>query len=201
MKKTFFYQTNKPIQQLVLTAMFLALGIVLPFFFGQVPQIGSMLLPMHIPVFLCAFICTWRYGVPMAIILPLLRSLLFSRPNFYPEAISIAFEMATYAFVGGHLYSAAKQKNLRALYGCMLISMASGRLVRISLQMFLLGMSGASFAFGAVVTGVVVSGIPGILLQLFLIPAVMLIVGKTDPVRHNISPSPNTTSTQKHTKK
>ena len=47
---------------LVLSAMFLALGIVLPFFTGQIPQVGSMLLPMHLPVLLCGLICGWQYG-------------------------------------------------------------------------------------------------------------------------------------------
>ena len=41
------------IKNTVLAAMFLAIGLVLPFLTGQIPRIGSMLLPMHIPVFLC----------------------------------------------------------------------------------------------------------------------------------------------------
>ncbi len=179
MKKEYNMQLKEQTQQLVLTAMFLAIGIILPFLFGQIPQIGSMLLPMHIPVFLCAFICGWRYGVPMAIILPLLRSLLFSRPNLYPEAISIAFEMATYAFVAGYLYSHSKWKCTKALYRCMLIAMVSGRIVRIIIQLFLLGISGKSFLFGVIFWGVVIAGIPGIILQLFIIPAVMVLLNRT----------------------
>ena len=53
---------SKRIHSLVLSALFLALGLVLPFFTGQIPQIGSMLLPMHIPVFLCGLICGWQIG-------------------------------------------------------------------------------------------------------------------------------------------
>ena len=52
----------KNLKKLVLSGMFLALGIVLPFVTGQIPQIGSMLCPMHIPVLLCGFICGWQYG-------------------------------------------------------------------------------------------------------------------------------------------
>ena len=44
-------------KNLVLAAMFLAIGLVLPFFTGQIPQIGSMLLPMHLPVLLCGLLC------------------------------------------------------------------------------------------------------------------------------------------------
>ena len=49
--------TKKNILNLTLAAMFMAIGIVLPFFTGQIPQIGKMLLPMHIPVILCGLIC------------------------------------------------------------------------------------------------------------------------------------------------
>ena len=53
---------KKNIKNMVLAAMFLALALVLPFLTGQIPQIGGMLLPMHLPVFLCGLICGWRYG-------------------------------------------------------------------------------------------------------------------------------------------
>ncbi len=167
------------IKKLTLTAMFLAVGIVLPFFFGQIPQIGSMLLPMHIPVFLCAFICGWKYALPMAVVLPMLRSFLFSRPNLYPEAISIAFEMATYALVAGLIYGISKWKCIRSLYRALIISMIVGRAVRVLVQLLLLSVKGMPFTFGALLTGIIVTGIPGIILQLVLIPAVMVICRKT----------------------
>lgn len=50
---------RKHIQNLVTAAMLMAVGIVLPFFTGQIPQIGNMLLPMHIPVIVCGLICGW----------------------------------------------------------------------------------------------------------------------------------------------
>lgn len=55
-------------KNLTLSAMFLAIGMVLPFFTGQIPQIGKMLLPMHIPVFLCGLICGWQYGAVVGLI-------------------------------------------------------------------------------------------------------------------------------------
>ena len=53
---------NQSLRNLLLAAMFLAIGLVLPFFTGQIKEIGNMLLPMHLPVFLCALICGWQYG-------------------------------------------------------------------------------------------------------------------------------------------
>ena len=73
------------IKNLTLAALFLALGLVLPFFTGQIPQIGSMLLPMHLPVFLCGLICGWQYGAAVGFVVPLLRSVLFGMPPLFPH--------------------------------------------------------------------------------------------------------------------
>lgn len=167
------------IKKLVLSAMFLAMGVVLPMFIGQIPRFGTMLLPMHIPVFLCGLICGRQYGAPMAAILPLLRSLLFGIPNFYPDAIAIAFEMAAYAFAADLLYSRSKWHCIKSLYRCLLISMIVGRIVRGTVQFILLGISGSAFTFKAFFFGIVVTGIPGIILQLIIIPAVMIALHKT----------------------
>lgn len=89
---------NSNIKNLALAAMFMALGLVLPFFTGQIPQIGKMLLPMHIPVLLCGLICGWKYGLAVGFVTPLLRSVIFGMPILYPMAIGMAFELMTYGF-------------------------------------------------------------------------------------------------------
>ncbi len=161
-----------------MTAMFLALGFALPFLTGQIPAIGRMLLPMHIPVFLCALLCGAEYSVPMAFLLPLLRSLLFARPNLYPEAIAIAFELVTYALAAGLLYRRWRGR-LGRLYAALLLAMLVGRLVRTAVEFALLGMAELPIALGIFFTGTILAGIPGILLQLLLIPAVMAALGET----------------------
>ena len=78
---------NPQVQNLALAAMCMAVGLVLPFFTGQIPQIGSMLLPMHIPVLLCGLICGWQYGAAVGFVVPLLRSVLFGMPPLFPTAL------------------------------------------------------------------------------------------------------------------
>ena len=56
---------NRSLKKMLLSAMFLALGLVLPFFTGQIPQIGNALCPMHIPVLLCGFF--WILGFPVSL--------------------------------------------------------------------------------------------------------------------------------------
>ena len=80
---------NQSLRNLLLAAMFLAMGLVLPFFTGQIKEIGNMLLPMHLPVFLCALICGWQYGGIVGLILPLLRSALFGAPVFFPAILAV----------------------------------------------------------------------------------------------------------------
>ena len=115
---------NQSLRNLLLAAMFLAIGLVLPFFTGQIKEIGNMLLPMHLPVFLCALICGWQYGTAVGFIMPLLRFALFSMPRM-PTALAMAFEMAGYGAVAGLLYQRLRPGRGRvyvALIGAMLVS-------------------------------------------------------------------------------
>lgn len=170
---------NKNMLNLVLSAMFLALGIVLPFLTGQIKEIGNMMLPMHIPVMLCGLVCGPQYGLIIGAITPLMRSALFGMPVMYPSAISMAFELATYGFVIGFLFSKARWKCIKSLYRCLLISMVSGRVVWGIVQCFLLGIGDDGFTTSMFLSGAIVKAIPGIVLQLLIIPTVMLVLGKT----------------------
>ncbi|MCR5777243.1 MAG: ECF transporter S component [Lachnospiraceae bacterium] len=179
------------IKKLTFTAMFLAIGIILPFFTGQIPEIGSMLLPMHIPVFLCALICGEKWGTPMAFVLPILRSALFGMPPMYPTAIAMAFELAAYAFVAGYLYSHSKWQCSKALLRCLVIAMVAGRVVWGIAQVVLLGIAGNAFTVQAFLAGALFKAIPGIVLQLILIPAVMIALNRTKLVPFNSGRSEN----------
>ncbi len=92
------------VKTMILAAMFLAIGIVLPFLTGQIPSVGSMLLPMHIPVLICGFVCGWQWGLIVGFVLPLMRSVLFGMPPMMPTATAMAFELAVYGGVTGVLY-------------------------------------------------------------------------------------------------
>lgn len=84
---------------LVLSALFLAIGFVLPFLTGQIPEVGSMLLPLHLPALICGFVCGWPWGLLVGFVLPIARSLLLGMPPLVPTALAMAFEMAGYGAV------------------------------------------------------------------------------------------------------
>ena len=169
---------NNSIKNMVLAAMFLAIGLVLPLFTAQLQQLGNMLSPMHLPVFLCGLICSWKYGFAVGFILPIMRSMLFHRPQMYPNAVAMAFELATYGLVVGYLYGRNKYKCIKALYKSLIAAMLAGRIVWGITEVVLLGISGGTFTFSAFITGSFVNSWPGIVIQLILIPTIMVALGK-----------------------
>ena len=170
---------NKSLLNIVLSAMFLAIALILPFLTGQIKEFGSMLLPMHIPVMLCGLVCGWQYGLTIGLIAPILRSALFAMPVMFPTAIAMAFELATYGFVIGILFQKARWKCIKSFYRCLIISMVAGRVVWGIVQCILLGLGENGFTISMFVTGAITKAIPGVILQLMLIPTVMLMLGKT----------------------
>ena len=167
----------KNTKKLVLSALFMALGIILPFFTGQIPQVGSMLLPMHIPVLLCGFICGWQYGLAVGAVTPLLRSALFGMPPMMPTATAMAFELAVYGAVTGILYNKLPKKNGN-IYVSLLGAMLAGRVVWGIVCIPLYGIGGNAFSFQMFLAGAFINAVPGILLQIVLIPAIMMALKK-----------------------
>ena len=161
---------------MVLAALFLALAYVLPFATGQIPRIGNLLCPMHLPVLLCGFLCGGGWGAAVGFTAPLLRHLLFGMPPM-PGCISMAFELATYGLVVGLLHK-KMGKSMKGVYVSLICAMVVGRLVWGAAQMAIMGLNGGSFPFSAFVAGAFTSAIPGIVLQLVLIPVLVRALDK-----------------------
>ena len=168
---------------LSVSAMLLAIGYVLPFFTGQIQQIGNMLLPMHIPVMLCGLICGWKYGLIIGLVMHVTRSFMFGIPIFYQSAVSMAFELATYGFVIGVVFSRLNKKGLLSLYLSLISSMVIGRIIWGISMAVLLGIKGKAFTLGAFVSGALLNAIPGIVIQLIVIPSVILVLDRVHLVK------------------
>lgn len=164
-------------KNLVLGAMFLALAMVLPFLTMQIPSVGNMLLPMHIPVLLCGFFCGPVIAGVVGIVAPLLRFLLFGMPPIMPTGISMCFELATYGIICGVLYKVFPKKNIY-IYASLIIAMIAGRIVWGIVRVILLGVNGTEFGWGIFMTEGFVKAIPGIILQIVLIPVLVMTLKK-----------------------
>lgn len=163
------------------SALCLALALALPFLTGQIPQIGKALAPMHIAVFLCGFVCGWPWGLAVGFIAPLLRSAIFGFPILFPEATSMAFELAVYGFLSGLLYKRLPKKPLY-IYVALLVSMVSGRLVWGLVRYFLAGIAKSAFPFSTFWAGAVANAVPGIILHIVLIPLLVLALKKANVI-------------------
>ncbi len=172
---------SRGIRKLVLSAMFMAIGLVLPFITGQIQQIGNMLLPMHIPVLLCGLICGWQYGAIVGFILPLLRYVLFGMPPIFPTGVSMTFELAAYGAVIGLIMQRLSRKNtvgdgknyVLNLYLALIGAMLAGRIVWGFVRFILAQATMQPFTLEMFMAGAFLTAVPGIIVQLILIPGIM----------------------------
>lgn len=165
------------IRKLTLSAMFLAMCLLLPFLTGQIPEIGNMLCPMHIPVLLCGIICGWQYGAVVGFIAPVMRSAIFSAPVMMPAAVSMAFELATYGIIIGILYSSLKKNNIN-IYVSLIAAMIGGRVVWGVARFIIAQLTGSVFSFQMYLSGALLTAIPGIICQIILIPIIIIALKK-----------------------
>lgn len=173
---------NSSTQNLVSGAMFLALGIVLPFFTAQIPEIGKSLLPMHLPVLLCGYVCGWKYGLIVGAVVPILRSLLFGMPPMMPTAAAMAFELAAYGAFTGILYERLP-KTVFSVYASLIGAMIAGRLVWGLVSIFLYGIVGNTFSVQIFLASAFFNAIPGIILQIILVPAMIMALKRAKAVK------------------
>ena len=169
--------TSLQVRRMTYAALFLAIAMVLPFITGQIPEIGSMLCPMHIPALLCGFMCGWPWGLAVGFIAPLLRSVIFGMPAMFPGAVAMAFELAAYGGLAGLLYRLLPRKEW-SVYAVLVISMIAGRIVWGIARVVLAGLSGSSFTWALFLAGAFTNAIPGIIMHLILIPVLVIVMDR-----------------------
>lgn len=163
----------------VLSGVFLALGMLLPFLTMQLPSLGNMLLPMHLPVLLCGFICGAPYGFLVGFVTPLLRSILLGSPVLMPMAASMSLELAAYGTLAGLFYRLlSARKEVLRIYLSLLLAMTGGRLVWAAVAKLCYAMVGMSFTMEIFLAGALFQALPGMGLQLILIPVILLALKK-----------------------
>ena len=168
---------NASVRRLTLSAMLLAVGLLLPFLTGQIQHIGNMLCPMHLPVFVCGMVCGPFWGLAVGAVLPLLRSALFGMPVLMPAAAAMAFELAAYGFVSGFLRKHLP-KTLPMLFLSLIAAMLLGRLVWGAVSIPLYGLAGKGFTGQLFLMNGFVNAVPGMILQLIAVPAVVAALEK-----------------------
>lgn len=170
---------NTKIRKLIEASMCLAVGLVLPFITGQIPAIAKVISPMHIPVLICGLAVGWPYGLVVGLVTPLLRSLLFGMPALFPNAVSMAFELAAYGLVSGLVCAAFPEKNLKSVYISLVAAMLAGRVVMGLVNAVLYRFLGTPYGFREFFAAGFVNALPGIIIHLLLIPPIVLAIEKS----------------------
>ena len=168
---------NTKTYQLVWSGVFIALGVVLPFLTGQIQMLGNKLLPMHLPILICGFVCGAPYGFAAGLIVPLLRSILFGMPPMFPIAVSMACELAVYGFATGYLYKKLPKSNIM-IYASLIGAMLLGRAAAGMVNVILYGGQGSGYSIQMFMAGMFLNAVPGIILQLLLIPVIIMLLRK-----------------------
>ena len=164
-------QTNK----WILTGLYIAIGIILPQVFHPL-NLGQVISPMHFSVILCGLMLGYKYGVVCGIVTPILGGILFNMPPFYPVGISMAIELSVYGLVTGLFYNNKQLVNEKviSLYLCLILAIILGRFSSALVNSILVLMGESNQYLGSYLEILFVIGLPGIVLQLLIIPPIVL---------------------------
>ncbi len=164
------------IRKMIITAMCIALCVVLPLAFHAIPNAGSILSPMHIPVLLCALICGWNYGFFCGIAGTLLASLITGMPPMaYLPGMMV--ELAMYGLVTGLMMKLIHTKKIYAdLYISLIVGMIVGRIVAGLAQAAIF--SGGSYTLAMWASSYFITAWPAIVIQLAILPTIVFALQK-----------------------
>ena len=165
-----------PVKKSIITAVCIALCVVLPQAFHAIPNAGSIYCPMHIPVLLCGLICGWQYGLLCGIAGPLVSALITGMP---PAAVlpGMLVECAAYGALTGLMMQLVHTKKVYPdLYISLLVAMLGGRIISGIAKALIF--SAGSYSMTAWVTGSFVTSLPGIIVHLVLIPSIVYAIMK-----------------------
>ncbi len=166
------------VKKSIITAVCIALCVVLPQAFHAIPNAGTVYIPIHIPVLLCGLICGPYLGGFCGIAGPLLSALFTGMP---PAALlpPMMIECAVYGIVSGLMMRLVSTKKIYLdLYICLITAMLAGRVIAGIAKALMF--SGGDFTVSAWAVSYFVTSLPGAVLQLALIPSAVFALMKAN---------------------
>jgi uncharacterized membrane protein len=164
-------------REIVLSGLFIALGLLVPMAFHAIGGTGPVFLPMHLPVLIGGFILSPLFALMVGVLTPLISSVLTGMPVLMPMAFIMMVELGIY----GLAVSLFKEKGINNVI-TLISAMIIGRISAGIMVAILVGLIGIRFAPPVTfLIGAVTTGIPGILIQLIFIPILLSAVKKAAP--------------------
>lgn len=160
---------NTNTRKLTYSALFLAFGILLPQIFHLFGGTGPVFLPMHIPVLLAGFFLGGGSGALIGLMTVLASTLLTGMPPV-PILYFMLFEVAVYGLVAGLTYRKFKMN----VYVSLILAMMAGRITLAAAVYTLQPLLGLRLSPAGYMTGALTGGIPGTVIQLIFIPALVI---------------------------
>ena len=159
-------------------AIMLALAVILSFIpFGRLPFGGTITPASMLPICLVSITYGWKWGLGVGFVAPIFRSLTLGMPPLYPTALCMAFELATYGLICGIMHKLLP-KNKGFIYVSLLTSMVAGRIIWGIAMTTCMGITGGAFTFSAFIAGAITNAIPGIIVQIVLVPILVMLAEK-----------------------
>ncbi len=158
------------VKNLVYSSLFIALGVLIPQIFHLTggPALGGIFLPMHFPVLIAGFLCGPITGLVTGIVSPLLSSAVTGMPPV-PRLWFMIVELAVYGITSGVLYFKMKKNIFLSLAAAMVL----GRLAYGIVFLVVVNLFGITLPFGLGLAASLAKGVPGIFLQIIIIPIVI----------------------------
>lgn len=176
---------NKSVREIVLSGLFIAIGLLLPSIFHAFGA-GSTFLPMHIPVIFAGFTVSLPFAVTVGVLTPFLSSVLTGMPPLFPVMPYMVFELAAYGAASSILYRKLKLNVYVSLIGSMIIGrIVAGIAVWVLASFFMAKLPGPVLF----ITGAITKGIPGIIIQVVFIPAVVILLERNNFINRGVGKS------------
>lgn len=156
-------------KRLVIAGLFLAIGVLIPSIFHTVGIAGTVFLPMHIPVLLGGFLLPPHLALILGMVTPLLNSMVTGMPQLFPIGLIMIFELGFYGFIASILYRKLRMPSILSLIFSMFVGrIVAGLIVFILATFFQVQMDPILYIIGGASTG-----LPGIIIQLVLVPTLI----------------------------
>jgi hypothetical protein len=172
---------TKLMGEILVGALFAALGVVVPILFHLV-GLGRVFLPMHLPILAVGFFVSPIVAAAAGFVTPWVSSLLTGMPPL-PVAVLMSLELPVLAGIASLCYRALKGRVHKSRWVGKIIAVWSSTVIaivaRIAADLLLLAkvvapilqLPAGSFGLAAVLAGT-----PGIVLQLTLVPVIVLAI-------------------------
>ena len=173
---------STPTRRLTTAALCVAIGVLLPQLFHPIPNFSSIFLPMHLPVLICGLICGWKYGMLCGILCPVLSFALAGMPPAFILP-GMVCELAVYGLASGLIFARIHTGSMvKNVYFALIPAMLLGRLFAglVDGLIFRVG----QYTFQIFISGLFVTALPGILVQLVLIPLLIVVLTKAKVIQH-----------------